>query len=137
MSAHIIVRAADACCWPTTHGGKKVKRPSIFKITQQHTNNWEANILLTQCTIFPVVDVPLPGYGRIYNIFSDDQKYDVTIGNYLGCSCVYFVKMLACFLGGHGVYVHYKHVYHTLQMVMFCGFTKKFIHHCTWSWGDI
>jgi len=44
----------------------------------------------------------------------DDQKYDVTIGNFPRCSCVYFVRMLVGSLGGHGVYVHYKHVYYVL-----------------------
>ncbi len=27
-----------------------------------------------------------------------------------------------------------KHVYHILQIIMFCGFIKEFIHYCTWSW---
>jgi hypothetical protein len=43
----------------------------------------------------------------------------VTIGNLPGYSCVYFVTMLASSLGGHGVYVQCKHVYHVLQMNMF------------------
>jgi len=55
MSAHNIVRLANASYWPITRGGKKVRPPSVFKITQQHINNWEANILLTQCTIFPLL----------------------------------------------------------------------------------
>ncbi len=59
------------------------------------------------------------------------------IGNFLGCSCVYFVKMLASSLGTHGVYVHCKHVYHVLKMIMFFGLTEKFIHHCTWSWDEV
>ncbi len=46
MNAHNIMESIDASCWPTTHGGKKVRWPFVFKITQ-HTNNWEANILLT------------------------------------------------------------------------------------------
>jgi len=68
-----------------------VRQPFIFKLTQQHTNNWEVGILFTQCTIFPHVNVPPLGYGQIYNIFSNDKHYDVTNGNFLGCSCVYFV----------------------------------------------
>jgi hypothetical protein len=94
MSAHNIVRLVDASCWPTTCGGKKMRQPSIFKITQQHTNNWEVDILLTQCLVFTFVDVPSLGYEQIYSILSNDQKYDVTIQNVLKCSCVYFVKML-------------------------------------------
>ncbi len=38
----------------------------------------------------------------------------MTIGNFLGCSCVYCVIMLASSLGGRGVYVQCKHVYHVL-----------------------
>ncbi len=61
----------------------------------------------------------------------------MTIGNFLGCSCVFFVRMLTSFLGSHGLYVHCKHVYHVLQMIMFSGLTKKFIHYCTWSWDEV
>jgi hypothetical protein len=87
----------------TIHGGKKVREPFMFKITQQHTNNWEAGMLFLQCTVFLTIDVPPLKYGQIYNIFS----YDITIGNFviIGCSCVYFVKMLVGSMGGHGVYV--------------------------------
>ncbi len=55
MIVYNIMQPTNASCWPTTHGGKKVKRPSIFKITQQHTNNWEANIFLTQCILFTLL----------------------------------------------------------------------------------
>jgi hypothetical protein len=41
VNYHNPMRLADASCWPTTHGGKKVRWPSMFKITQQHMNNWE------------------------------------------------------------------------------------------------
>jgi len=67
------------------------------------------------------------------NILSDDNQYDATIGNFLRCSCVYFVRMLVGSLGGHGAYVQCKHVYHIFQMIMFCRLTKEFIHYCTWS----
>jgi hypothetical protein len=82
---------------------------------------------------FPIVDISPLGYGQIYNILFYDKQYDITIGNFLGCSCVYFVTMLATSLGGHGAYVQCKHVYHVLQMIMFSGFIKKFIHYCTCS----
>ncbi len=136
-SVHNIVRLVDASCWPTTCGGKKVKRLFVFRITQQHMNNWEVGILFTQCTIFPVIDVLSPRYGWIYNILIDDKGYDVTIGNFPWCSCVYFVTMLVGFLGSCGVYVRCKHVYNVLQTIMFYGLTKKFIHHCTWIWVEV
>ncbi len=61
----------------------------------------------------------------------------MTIGNFPKCSCVYFVAMLASSLGGCGVYVQCKHVYHILQMIMFCGLMEKFIHHCIKSWDEV
>ncbi len=39
MSAHNIVRSANVPCRPTIHGGKKVRWPSVFKITQHHIDN--------------------------------------------------------------------------------------------------
>jgi hypothetical protein len=72
MSCHSLVRSYDASCWPIIHGGKKVKQLSVFKLTQR-TNNWEVNILLLQCIVFPAIDVPPPGYGQIYSIIYDDK----------------------------------------------------------------
>jgi len=67
-SCHGLVRLSNASCWLTTHGDKKVKWPSIFKLIQ-HTNNWEVGMLFFQCTIFPTIGVLPPGYGWIYSIF--------------------------------------------------------------------
>jgi hypothetical protein len=132
-----VVRPSNVNCWPRTHGGKKVKQPLVLKLTQEHTSNWKTGILLLLCTVFPVVDVPLLGYGRISNILSYDKQYNVTIGNFPRCSCVYFVTMLAGSLGGLRTYAQCKHVYHVLQSIMFCGFTKDFIHYYTWSWDEV
>jgi hypothetical protein len=63
MSVHSIVQLVDVSCWPTTHGGKKVRWPFVFKITQQCTNNWKVGILFAQGTVFPTIDVPSPRYG--------------------------------------------------------------------------
>jgi hypothetical protein len=38
-----LVRPFDASCWPATCGGKKVRRPLIFKLTQQDKSNWLAS----------------------------------------------------------------------------------------------
>jgi hypothetical protein len=45
--------------------------------------------------------------------------------------------MLVGFLGGLGTYVQCKHVYHVLQLMMFYGFTKDFIHYWMWSWDEV
>jgi hypothetical protein len=60
------------------------------------------------------INVPSARYGEIYNIILDDKRYNVTIKNFPKCSCVYFVTMLVCSLGGRGVYVQCEHVYHVL-----------------------
>jgi hypothetical protein len=86
---------------------------------------------------FPPIDVPSSRYGQIYSIFSNEQGYDVIIGNFPRFSCVYLVTILVGSLGGHGVYVQCKHVYHILQTIMLCGLTEEFIHHCTWSWDEV
>ncbi len=108
--------------------------PSIFKLTQQHTKNWEARKLFLQCTIFPAVDVPPPGYGRIYSIFSNDKRYDVTIGNFHGFSCIYFGTMLPGSMKGRGVYVQCKCVYHCHQKRGTQTTTRPLqtLSHCLW-----
>jgi hypothetical protein len=68
VSCHSLERLSDANYWPTIYGGKKVRQPFVFKLTQ-NTNNWEANILFIQCIVFPIIDVPPLGYGWIYNFF--------------------------------------------------------------------
>jgi hypothetical protein len=73
VSCDSLVRLIDVNCWPTTHGGKKVTQPSMFKITQHHTINWEVSMLFLQSTIFPAFDVSPLGYGRIYNVISNKQ----------------------------------------------------------------
>jgi hypothetical protein len=110
---------------------------SIFKIIQQHNNNWEVSILFTQCIVFPTIDVRSLGYGQIYSIILDDKIYDVTIGNFPKCSCVYLVTMLVGFLGDDKVYVQCKHVYHVLKKVMFYGLIEEFMYHYTWSWNEV
>jgi hypothetical protein len=45
--------------------------------------------------------------------------------------------MLVESLGANGAYVKFKHVYHILQTIMFCGLTEEFIHYYTWSWDEI
>jgi hypothetical protein len=46
---------------------------------------------------------PHLGMDKIYNIFSNDQRYDVIIGSLPKCSCVYVVKLLVGSLGVRGV----------------------------------
>jgi len=83
----------------------------MFKLTQQHTCNWEVSKLLIPMTIFYPVDVHPLKYRQIYNIFFNHKRYDVTIGNYPCCSYIYFVIMSTTSLGGCGAWLQYKHLY--------------------------
>jgi hypothetical protein len=58
-----VIRPTDANSWPTFHCGKKVRRPLVFKLTQQHTNNWDASKLFNPSTSLPLIDVHPLGYG--------------------------------------------------------------------------
>jgi hypothetical protein len=71
MSARNIVWLANASCWLTIHGGKNVRQPSVFKITQQHTNNWETNILLTQCIVFLVFHLGMNEFIVLFQMTND------------------------------------------------------------------
>jgi hypothetical protein len=82
-----------------------MRRPLLFKLTQQHTNNWEADKLLNLATNFPPIDVQPPRYGQIYNILLSHKHFNVTIANYLGYSRIYFIVMLVASLGGCGAWV--------------------------------
>jgi hypothetical protein len=96
----------DLNSWFITHCGKKVKWPLVFKLTQLHTNNWEASKILILVIVFFPLNVHLRGYGWMHNILSGHICYDVTIINYLiNCSCIYLVIMLTMFLVRHGTWV--------------------------------
>ncbi len=81
---------------------RHLRRPSIFKLTQQ-TNNCDVDVLFLQCIVFLVVDVMPPRYGWIYSILFYYKQYNVMIGNFPGCLCVYFVTMLVASLGSGGI----------------------------------
>jgi hypothetical protein len=134
MSCHNLVKLSDASCWPTTRSGKRVKQPSVFKITHEQLGSWH---VISPMHYFPCCWCHAIWVWTNLHYCFDNNWYDVTIGNFPKCSCVYFVKMLAKSLGAHGVYVQCKHVYHILQTIMFCGLTKEFIHYCTWSWDEV
>jgi hypothetical protein len=52
----------DLNSWFITHFGKKVKQPLLFKLTQLHTNTWEASQILILVIVFFPLDVHLQGY---------------------------------------------------------------------------
>jgi hypothetical protein len=104
---------------------------------QQHTNNWDVGKLFSPSSGLPPIDVQPLGYGWIYNIFCGHKCFDVTIGNYPCCFCIYFIVMSITSLGGCGAWVQCKHLYHILWNIMYCGQSETFIHYPTWSWDKV
>ncbi len=89
----------DTRCWLITYGGKKVKRPLVFKLTQHHTKNRRLGSYFSNALFFLAIDVPAPRYGRIYNILLDDKGYNVIIGNFPGLFMCLFSHNIGKFFG--------------------------------------
>jgi hypothetical protein len=49
------------------------------------------------------------------------KQYEITMGNFLTCTCLGFATMISSSLGQPGKWVPYKHMYYVLQYVMFFG----------------
>ncbi len=101
-SSILINRIVDEMWWPTSPNGKVVCHKVPFKMSNLHYNRWEAGQLL-EATINPSLEVPLPRYGQIYKIVSSQnlnkKQYEVTIRNFLACTCLDFVAMIYGSLG--------------------------------------
>ncbi len=84
---------------------------------------WEVGQTLG-ASILPSIEALPPWYGYIYIITSGPppttKQYEMTIGNFPTYICNDFTTMMACSLGGHGKWVHCKHLYYILQSVMYC-----------------
>jgi hypothetical protein len=119
-----INRSLDEMLWPTSYNGKDVHRTMLFKMSNLHYNQWEVGRLL-EVTVNPPFEGSPLGYGWIYKIlFSqipNKIQYEVTIGNFLACTCLDFITMMSSSLGWWKKWVPCKHVYYVLQHVMFCG----------------
>jgi len=61
------------------------------------------------------------------------KQYEVTISDYLACSCVDFASMMALSLGKQGLWVPCKHLYYILQYAMYFGIREPFIHYPSWN----
>jgi hypothetical protein len=72
--------------------GKKVKGPTLFKLSQHHTNNWEAGKLFLRTTIFSMsMSNPLSMDEFNNGIFYGDKRYDNW--KFPSWSCICFVVM--------------------------------------------
>jgi len=62
-----------------------------------------------------IMDVPPFGYGKIITIeigiLANLHPYQVTIGNFSSCNCLYFINMFTTTLGKRGKWVPCKHSY--------------------------
>jgi hypothetical protein len=79
----------------------KVSRSVNHRTTHQQLGGWSSS---SSKSMPPLpIEVLALKYGQIYNFLSNIQKtnkqYNVTIGNYIGCSCISFVTMMATSLG--------------------------------------
>jgi hypothetical protein len=52
-----VIILVDVSNWPTTRCGKKVRRPLMFRLTHQHTSNWDVDKLFIPSFGLPLVDV--------------------------------------------------------------------------------
>jgi len=126
--------------WLKTRNSKTIWWVATLKFSMPQTNRWETSQTLEAIILLPT-KVPSPRYGQIYIVSFGPpptiKHYAVMIGNFPTCICIDFITMMASSLGGHGKWVHYKHLYYILQNVMYCGQTKDFIHFPTWSWDEV
>ena len=74
-----------------------------------------------ECKVLKYLKVPLPGYNIVYVVhtlgsIAKQQLYEVTIGDFLACTCIDFMSMKASALGnGKKKWICYKHIYFILQ----------------------
>jgi hypothetical protein len=131
---------ANLDAWPKIPNNMPIWQPTTLKLSMQQINRWEAGRTL-EPTFLPPTKVPPLRYWHIYIMRfgppPNTKQYDVTIGIFPTCTCVDFITMMASSLGGHGKWVHYKHLYFILQNVMYCGQTENFIHFSKRSWNEV
>jgi hypothetical protein len=135
-ASFLVNKPMNAYTWQKTQNGKFFCHALVFKISTQQQNKREAERVFLE-NILPPTNVPSLGYGRIYRIIScpteNCKQYEVTIGNFLAYTYIYFVLMMKCSFGARGKRVHCKHLYYILQHVMLCRLMEMFIHRLTWS----
>jgi hypothetical protein len=89
----------------------------LFKMSNLHYNRWEAGQLLKR-TINPPLEVPLLGYGRMYEILygqnPNKKQYEVTIKKLPNLHLFRFVAIMSNSLSRQGKWVPCKHMYYVL-----------------------
>ncbi len=102
-----------------------------FTMSKLYYNQWETGRLFV-ATFQPPLEVPILGYGQIYNILCgktlNKRQYKVIIRNFLTYTYMDFVTMVLGSLKKQGKWVPCEHMYYLLQHVMFCGQFDSFIH---------
>jgi hypothetical protein len=116
-----VYKPLDPNAWPKSNG-KKIRRPGTFKLSILQENKWEVGQILETTLLNPSNILHL-GYGRIYYFLlgppKNHKQYEVTINDYLTCSCMDFSSMMASSLGKRGPWVPCKHLYNILQYAMY------------------
>jgi hypothetical protein len=93
----------NADSWPTFYNSKIIRHFGILKFLNQCQNRWEANNVL-QVVVLPTTHVHPPRYGLIHTItfvvVLNTNQHEVTIKDFLACTCTNFITMMASLLGG-------------------------------------
>ncbi len=90
---------ANLEAWPKTHNNKPIQQATMFKLSTQNTYRWEAGWTL-EAVILPPIKVSPPRYYIInFGPLPSTKQYEVMIGNFLNCTCVDFIQMMASSLG--------------------------------------
>ena len=80
----------------------------------------------------------LPWFKVIINIISKvDTSYRVTIGYFLQCTYLDFIKMSFVTLGKKGKWVYHKHLYYVYKFLSKDYHNDKFIHTTTYTYNKV
>ena len=125
---------------PTFRDGKRYR--FVPKPTIQHYKKMEDSRDIS-CIIRNFTMVPEPGYGVIFSVetprsIENQEVYQVTLSNFLACTCLGFVSMKGAALGnGQKKWILCKHLYYVLQKRCLVTSFDKFIHCPTWTLNQV
>ncbi len=83
-----VIRPIDASSWPTSHCGKKVKRLLVFKLMQQHTNNWDVDKLFNPLPVCPLGMDESIAYFVATNVSMSQLEITHVVFAYILLSCM-------------------------------------------------
>jgi hypothetical protein len=98
----LVYKPLDLDAWPKSRNGRKIRHPDTFKLSILQKNKWEVGQTF-EVTLLTPLNIPPSRYGWIYCLFlglpENYKQYEVTINDYLVCSCMDFISMMVSSLG--------------------------------------